>query len=163
MEEPLREEPVIRRARRGEARAVLEVFEASIRGLARGHYRPDQIDSWCGLLSGSQVRAAAADGTLYVVAAGSRIAGFGRFNPGTGNVGSLYVHPEFAGRGYGLLLMDHFEGVAREHHLDTMHLRASLNALGFYLHCGFREVARVMHAGTDGTLFECSLMEKRLE
>ncbi len=153
---------LIRAGRPGDEGEVLDIFRASVERLAAGHYSPEQLRAWQGLLRLEDVRASAEDGSLVVAESGGRIAAFARFVVRTGEVASLYVHPSFSGRGVGRMLLSHLEESARAAGTKRLHLRASLNALPFYLACGFSETGRVWHTGADGTLFECVEMEKPL-
>lgn len=162
MSVPLPADLIVRPGRPGDEGEALGVFRASVEHLAAGHYSPAQIRAWQGLLTAEDLRGAAEDGSLVVAEEAGRIVAFGRFVASTGEVASLYVHPAFSGRGIGRMLMEHFEQLARSAGRGRLFLRASLNALPFYLACGFREIGRVQHTGADGTCFECVEMEKPL-
>ncbi|BCW99476.1 MAG: GCN5 family acetyltransferase [Armatimonadota bacterium] len=162
MSVPLPADLILRPGRPGDEGDALAVFRTSVEHLAAGHYYPSQIRAWQGLLTAEDLRGAAEDGSLVVVEQAGSIIAFGRFVVSTGEVASVYVHPAFSGHGIGRILMEHFEQLARSAGRDRLFLRASLNALPFYLACGFREIGRVQHTGADGTCFECIQMEKAL-
>ena len=66
---------------------------------------------------------------------------------------TVFVHPDWHGRGIGKALMAHIEKVARRQGHATVKLFASITARKFYAKLNYREV-RTIHNETTGTCFE---------
>jgi len=81
-----------------------------------------------------------ADGNVYVCEADGEIVGFGVVLPradGQAELDSLFVRPDVWGEGYGRLLLEHGEGLARAAGATRLYVIANDRALGFYEACGF--------------------------
>jgi GNAT superfamily N-acetyltransferase len=81
-----------------------------------------------------------ADGNVYVCEADGEIVGFAVVLPradGQAELDGLFVRPDLWGEGYGRLLLEHGEAMARSWGATEMHAIAGPQAMGFYLACGF--------------------------
>jgi GNAT superfamily N-acetyltransferase len=126
----------IRPARLHEREALEDLqLQASLMGMAdRADLlaNPDAID-----LPIDQI----ADGNVYVCEVDGEIAGFGVVLPradGEAELDGLFVRPDLWGEGYGRLLLEHGEGLARAAGAARLHVIANTQALGFYTACGFQ-------------------------
>ncbi len=71
----------------------------------------------------------------------------------------VYVLPEYEGKGYGSIIMDHLElEIFSEY--ENANLDASLPATMFYEHRGFRTVEHRKHDIRDGEVMIYEIMEK---
>lgn len=75
---------------------------------------------------------------------------------------ALFVHPRWARRGLGRLLVKLAEYAAREQGFRNMELVATLTAVPLYQACGYRQVKAVDITLPDGILFPGVLMRKSL-
>jgi putative acetyltransferase len=60
-----------------------------------------------------------------------------------GEIKRLYVRPRFRGRGFGVLLLNHLAGYARERRVDLLRLESGIHqhdAIGLYEPMGFRRI-----------------------
>ncbi len=81
-----------------------------------------------------------ADGNVYVCEADGEIVGFGVVLPradGQAELDGLFVRPDVWGEGYGRLLLEHGERMAKGWGATRMHVIANERALPFYEACGF--------------------------
>jgi N-acetylglutamate synthase-like GNAT family acetyltransferase len=146
---------VIRPARLHEREALEDLqLQASLMGVAdRADLlaNPDVID-----LPVDQI----ADGNVYVCEADGEIVGFGVVLPradGQAELDGLFVRPDLWGEGYGRLLLEHGEGLARAAGASRLHVVANTQALDFYRACGFEPL------GMAQTRFKpAPMMVKRL-
>jgi GNAT superfamily N-acetyltransferase len=132
---PQATQDVIRAARLHEREALEDLqLQASLMGMADRKdllANPDAID-----LPIDQI----ADGNVYVCEAGGDIVGFAVVLPradGEAELDGLFVRPDLWGEGYGRLLLEHGEAMARGWGASEMHVIANPQAMGFYLACGF--------------------------
>ncbi|WP_227354430.1 GNAT family N-acetyltransferase [Haladaptatus salinisoli] len=157
--------PSIRPANESDAEAILELHVASIRAFGPERYRDEQVDAWATKPLGSAPYCESMrDESEYVVVAevDGELAGFGRVELDSGVVSAVYVHPNFARKGVGSALLARLEARAAEAGLDSLSLRASLNAVRFYERAGYERVATVEHETTGGVELACVEMTREL-
>ena len=84
--------------------------------------------------------------------------------PGTTKIHKIYLLPANQGKGYGRVMIDHVEQIART--ADQSVLRLDVNyeneAIGFYEYLGFRKIERCNTDIGNGYLMEDWVMEKSL-
>lgn len=152
----------LRRAQLEDCEAIWRVFTRSVRGLARSHYTPEQIEAWASLRQPEDFTKAIEQHEFLVAEEAGEVVGYGQLNKETAEVEAVYVIPEAAGRGIGHLLLDALEAKAREAGLASLRLRASLNAVAFYEHFGYRIERQEMHRLPSGVKFAVAHMTKTL-
>jgi len=140
---------------------ILEVHRRAVRELCCDHYSPEQIEAWVGSKSSDHYRKRIEAGHFYVAEVDGKVAGYSRFNPGSGELSSVFVNPDYAGRGIGTALMERaLEDAAG---LDMTHIwiDASLNSIPFYESSGFLIEKETTHS-FKGVSLECMRMIKRI-
>lgn len=140
---------------------MAEIFARAVRALAGGPYTAEQLDVWASRAAhqGFERRIRAID---FLVAEGAGgVVGFGALDRQTGQVEYLYVDPTVARQGIGTLLYRELERMAARHGLASLWLVASLNALPFYEHLGFRTEQTLMRR-LDGVDIPCLRMSRPL-
>jgi len=140
------------------------LIEASVRGLQVNDYTPAQIEGALGTVLGLDTQLVA-DGTYFVVEAEGRIAACGGWSkrrtlfgsdhgPGreptlldpaqdAAKIRAFFVHPAFARRGIGTLLLKTCEQAARDAGFSRFEMGATLTGVPLYQAHGYREVERV--------------------
>jgi putative acetyltransferase len=136
----------LRPARAGEGQALYDITKTAIEAGAAGYYSQAQIAGWMDGRDGVLYEALIAADFIIVAAEGEMLLGY--VAAGSGEITRLFVRPEAAGRGLGRLLLEH--GIAMAGPAE-IRLNATLNAAGFYEHCGFIPLGREMyfHDGSD--------------
>lgn len=147
---------------------------ASIRTFGPATYDAAQVNAWAETDDGEPREYPVEDPDQRVVVAerDDDLAGFGHCHPDpapedpahdAGEVLAVYVHPDHARVGVGTALLADLEAHAREAGCPALELTASLPAVPFYEHHGYREVDRVYHYTdtVEGGL-ECVRMRKEL-
>jgi len=159
---------VLRLATEGDIPALEALIEASVRGLQAGDYTPAQIDGALGTVLGLDTQLIR-DGTYFVAETtahdGRRLAGCGGWSkrrtlfgadrgPGrepelldpaadAAKVRAIFVHPAFARRGLGTLLLAHVEAAARAAGFRRFEMGSTLTGVPLYRLKGYAEVERI--------------------
>lgn len=131
----------LRDATTADAAAILAVHRAAIEGVDPDVYTAAQLAAW---------KAAQDDPDQYPIGEAEQylavaedeqagIVGFVGLDLEEGVLETLYVDPEFGGKGVGSALLDHGEKVARRHDHDAIAMAASQNATAFYERHGYVE------------------------
>ncbi len=149
--------------------ALHALIEASVRGLQAGDYTPAQIEGALGTVLGLDTQLIA-DGTYFVAEAvgldrAENLAGCGGWSkrktlfgadggPGrapelldaatdAAKVRAIFVHPTFARRGLGTLILAHVEAAARAAGFRRFEMGSTLTGVPLYRLKGYVEVERI--------------------
>jgi GNAT superfamily N-acetyltransferase len=144
--------------------ALERLIEESVRALSVGYYSPQQIESSLVHIFGVDTQLVV-DGTYFVVEAESQLAGCGgwskrrtlyggdQMKSGEDNlldpkteasrIRAFFVHPNFARRGIGRLLLDTCEKAASQAGFTALELAATLPGEPLYAACGFHVIERI--------------------
>jgi GNAT superfamily N-acetyltransferase len=166
------------------------LIERSARGLSRGFYAPEVVESALRHVFGVDSRLLA-DGTYFVVEDARGLFGAGGWSrrrtlyggdqrPVTGadrhatgsdaldpshepaKIRAFFVAPERARSGVGRRLLRACLAAARGAGFTRLELMATLPGVPFYEALGFRELERVVDTLPDGTAIEFVRMERRI-
>jgi GNAT superfamily N-acetyltransferase len=164
--------------------AVLnELVRESVLGLGAADYSPEQLASALRYLFGIDSRLVE-DGTYYVVEAGKRPVASGGWSrrrtlfggdqyaaraddlldPQTepARVRAFFVHPDWARRGLGRLLLLECEGAASRSGFHRLELMATLTGVPLYGRAGFRILTTLELELPDGVRFPLARMVKEI-
>ena len=130
-------EIVIRRAKAADAEAVHKIVLLALREINARDYPPSVIDRLV-LTLPDKVASSLETWHAFVAIVGERVVGTGSLNGQT--VSSVYVHPDYQGRGIATKLMDAVESVANIHSQATLSVQSSVTAKPFYAKRGFKIV-----------------------
>ena len=159
----------IRTAGEDDIPALHRLIEASVRGLQAGDYTPAQIDGALGTVLGLDtqlirdrtyflVEAINSDGTMTLAGCGGwskRKTLFGSdgasvrepelLDPQTdaAKVRAIFVHPDFARRGLGSLILAHVEAAAEAAGFRHFEMGSTLTGVPLYSLKGYVEVERI--------------------
>jgi GNAT superfamily N-acetyltransferase len=172
---------VLRAATLADVPALEWLITASTRGLSRADYTDEQIEAALGSAMGVDSELIR-DGTYFVVEAEGQLVGCGGWSrrrtlfgadAGTGRESALldpsheaarirafFVHPDWARRGIGRLLLDHCEAAARAHGFTAAELMATLPGQRLYRVCGYVAGVPIQHPLGDGLTIEFVPMRK---
>jgi len=168
--------------------ADVEVLEALIRdsvlGLSGGDYSPEQLASALRHVFGIDTRLID-DGTYFVVEARSRPVACGgwsrrrtlfggdryadrsddRLDPETepARIRAFFVHPDWARKGVGRLLLQECERAAAANGFRRLELMATLTGIAFYQRAGFSLRERHDLELPDGVRFPLARMTRSLD
>jgi len=179
---------VLRVARAEDAAALRALIEASVRGLQAGDYTAAQIEGALGHALGLDTQLIE-DGTYFVAEAmqpaegtpvlagcggwsrrktlfGSdhgphREAGFLDPARDAAKIRAIFVHPAWARRGLGSLILEHCEQAARAAGFVEFEMGSTLTGVRLYSLRGYRETGRVDVALPNGEVLPVVRMTKR--
>lgn len=153
----------IRRAAAADIQAIHEVHMASIRGLCREAYTPEQIEKWT---SNPDLKRYAPLVTprfhCLVATDAAGLHAFGTLDLEKSEISSLFVRPDYAGAGLGGLLLRRLETVASERGFAALELESSVNACRFYSKHGYQTLHPARKRFSSGLEIECVRMRKEL-
>jgi len=137
------------------------LYAAAVRGLAPGHYSPEQVAVWSGYAQPPAFRDFILHPLTILATHDGEPIGFCGVEP-NGHIASLYVHPGHARRGIGSLLLrtalDRCPSPSDGH----WSAEASLLSRPVFERLGFKQVA-VEHSVRDGVGFERYRMRRDRE
>src|ERR1700748_871425 len=164
-------EPQTRLAAPGDVNTLNNLIALSVRGLSTNYYTPNQIESAIRYIFGIDTQLIA-DGTYYVVELDNVIAGCGGWskrntlyggdqhkdiadpllNPekDAARIRAFFVHPDYARRGIGRLMMNVCEAAAQANGFRSLEMGATLPGVPLYLAMGYHEVERIDAKLPDG-------------
>ncbi len=173
----------IRTSTSEEIPALERLIEQSVRALSVGFYSPQQIESSLKYVFGVDTQLIE-DGTYFVVEADGQLAGCGgwskrrtlyggdKLKTGEDNlldaktepsrIRAFFVHPNFARRGIGRLLLDACEQAARQAGFSALELAATMPGEPLYAACGFHIIERIEVELPDGVLVPIARMGKAI-
>ncbi len=169
----------LRKASATDVPRLREVIEASVRGLQAGDYTPAQIEGALQSVYGVDSQLIA-DGTYFVAEAAEHAAkpeivacgGWSKrrtlyggdqyagredslLDPAcdAGKIRAFFVHPDWARRGIGGMILEACESAALEAGFTRLEMGATLSGVAFYRARGYAEVEnRVVALGNGGSL-----------
>jgi GNAT superfamily N-acetyltransferase len=179
----------IRVAHRLDIPALHRLIEASVRGLQAGDYSQAQIEGALGgvlgldtqlIEDGTYFVAESADGRVEAVAVGCggwsyRKTLFGSdhgpgresalLDPATdaAKIRAIFVHPEWARRGIGSLILNHCEEAAAAAGFRRFEMGSTLTGVPLYTLKGYREIERIEVPLPNGEALAVVRMGKRIE
>lgn len=169
----------LRRARVEDEAAMNDLIQASVRGLSPGYYSSVQIESAIRYVFGVDT-ALVRDGTYFCVEAGDVIVGCGGWSMRQTHYGgdhakhdaddlidpakdparirAFFVHPDWARRGVGRMLLDACVDAARAAGFSELMLVSTLPGEPLYRAYGFEAIEQVVVPLPDGVLVPCLRM-----
>jgi GNAT superfamily N-acetyltransferase len=153
----------VRRARTEDLFDVHRVHSTSIREGAKAHYDPEVLEVWVDAFNHESYPKNLEILEFFVAELrDGRIAAFLALDLVTAELESVYVAPWGSGLGLGSFLLGFAEELARSAGLRSLWLDASLNAIGFYAHFGWKEMEHHVRV-RRGVEIPVVKMEKKLE
>ena len=137
---------------------VRNILHTTIKSVYPQYYPKEVVDFFCRHHSAEHVKDGIATGRMGVLTDGEIAVGTGCYfeNEITG----VYVLPEYQGKGYGTMIMDHLEKEILKYH-DTVLLDASLAAVFLYEHRGYKTIGHGKYDLENGVKLVYEKMEKK--
>lgn len=174
-------EPQIRLATQEDVPALNNMIALSVRGLSTNYYTQDQIESAIKYIFGVDTQLIA-DQTYYLVELDNVIVGCGGWSKrntlyggdqhkddvdplldpthDAARIRAFFVHPDYARRGIGKLIINVCESAAAKEGFTRFQLGATLPGVPLYKAMGYREVNEIKQPLPDGEVLEIVKMEK---
>jgi putative acetyltransferase len=119
-------------------RAIIAVFQRSVREVARRDYSPAQVAVWAPEpVDYGAWAERLATGAVFVSRREDQLAGFARIDA-TGEVDLLYVDPRFLRQGVATELLASLVAWAKRNAVTRLAANVSITARPFFEHAGFR-------------------------
>lgn len=171
----------LRRATFADLPALGPLIAASARALSKGDYAPEQIEGALRGAFGTDTQLIR-DGSYFVIEAGDRLAGCGGWSrrrtlfgsdaradrdateldpaADAAKIRAFFIHPDFARRGLGTLLLDRCEQAAMAHGFRRFELMATLPGVRLYAVRGYQAGERIEWPMGDGVAIPFVPMSK---
>jgi len=148
---------IIRKAVIDDVPMLKELHDRAVMELCRAAYTSDQLAGWVNKSPLEKYYWRLETQRIFIAEDEGNPLGFVRWYPKTNELCSICVEPEFARQGIGTRLMEFACADARDNNVETLWLKASLNAVPFYQALGWDYIEHI----TDGPL-DCVRMEKEI-
>lgn len=146
-----------RKAKIEEAQIVCDVVQGTKAQIYPHYYTQAVVDFFGRLHSIENIKKDIEEERIDVLAIGGKIVGTG--SRMDNHITRVYVLPEYEGKGFGSIIMEHLEDeIFKEY--DYCDLDASLPAAIFYEHRGYRTVEHRKHDIGDGEVMIYEIMRK---
>src|SRR5262245_52010405 len=149
---------IIRKASDEDCYAIYKLHIASIKHFCADFYPIDSINAWIESKSPIAYKDLLAENILIVSEENDQIIGFGLLNTNKNSIDSLYIAPNFSGRGLGGALLKKLEEIAHSYGIEKLTLFSTLNAIQFYYHMGYREETKSSYQLLSGVTLDCVKM-----
>ena len=147
----------IRKLRKEDATEVSNIIRRCLREVNSKDYPKKAITSLCNFFTPDLIIKNLGDRTIYVAVEDDKVIGTASLKGD--KVFTVFVNPDYHGRGVGSKLMDKVEELAKDKKYKILKVPSGLSSVEFYKHRGYKEVKRV-HSKDHGDTIE---MEKRIK
>lgn len=151
----------IRRASRCDVSAAFYIRLSAIQHQCRTVYSEQQVHAWTSVPL-TDWYADLVENHFHLACISGTPVATGMLDLETGELGAIFVLPEFMHRGIGKAIVDHLEQIGRNAGLAEIHLEATLNAVRFYQCCGFVGREPAIYHSPSGLQLPCMPMRKPL-
>ncbi len=157
-------ETLIRVAVIDDAGEIWSIYRSAVRSVGTGDYGQEQLAAWLeGAGEPSNWEVPISRGRILVACHEDFLLGFGQVNVEMATIDALYVRPDCKRRGIGRQLLSMLEDLAAKGGCGELRLDASLNAVTFYLKCGYEAGDPGLCSLPGGTEMPCIPMRKKVE
>jgi len=147
------QKPLIRKAAPADRDAIWNLFFSSVLTHLGTHYEHQEVLSFANSVEPESFGASTPTASTLVAEDDGRIVAFGQFDAASSEVLSLYVAPEYTGRGTGTTLLKMFEEMAKEVGSGWIQAGSTLNAVGFFEKQGYKQARmEALHLPDGSTL-----------
>jgi GNAT superfamily N-acetyltransferase len=148
---------IIRKVKKEDAGEVSNIIRRCLREVNSKDYTKKVVSSLCDFFTPALIIKNMGDRTIYVAVENDKIIGTASLKGD--KVFTVFVNPDYHGRGVGSKLMDKVEELAKENRYRIVKVPSGLSSVEFYKHRGYKEIKRI-HSKDHGDTIE---MEKRLK
>jgi GNAT superfamily N-acetyltransferase len=146
----------IRAFKPDDAQQVAVLIQKALREVNSADYPPEVITSLCDHFAPETLRELALRRDVLVAVVDGAVVGTASIEESA--VYTVFVHPQYHGRGIGTRLMKEIEELAMALGYSAIRTPASVTAVGFYTKLGYQEIERIQTENSGLNV----IMEKRL-
>lgn len=141
------------------AEEIFGIVQETIMAVYPLYYPRGVVDFFCALHSRDAISSDIDSGETLCLSSDGKIVGVGCLK---GNhITRVYVKPLFHGKGFGSIIMNELEEIIADS-FDTAILDASLPAVLFYEHRGYKTMRHTRYDCEGGSILVYDVMEKKL-
>ncbi len=140
----------------GDARKISNVIRRCLKEVNSKDYSKRTIANLYNFFTPSQIVRNSKDRIIFVAAEGDKIIGTASLKGNT--IYTVFVNPDFHGRGIGSKLMSKVEVVARQSGYRKLQVPSSITSVEFYKKLGYKKVKTIRFLERGDTI----LMEKSI-
>ncbi len=154
----------LRRSTLADCPELARLHRATIRSINAKDYPAEIIEEWSANTSAAKFRNSFDHVIRYVVEENNHIIGFGDILKKDGNLGGIYVHKDWIGKGVGGMLMKQLIADAKKLGATEWIFDASTTAKSFYeaKGCTVVSLGKIQHRLSSGRLMDAYTMRKVL-
>ena len=153
----------IRLGKISDTEKISQTHKASIRTLCKDNYSSENIKNWTSILNPKIYKNAIKEKFLIVAEQSNIICGFGIIDVNSSEICAVYIHPDHTGKGIAKNILSKLESFALKKGINCLNTCSTINARGFYKHCGYIETEKSFHQLPNNTKLECIKMYKKLK
>lgn len=150
----------IRRARLEDSVELARLHRSTIRHVNSADYDINVIEGWANRSTAKKFRDFHTKSIRIVAVENEKIIGFGEIIKENGNLGAMYVHKEYIGKGVGTKIMERLEKEAVKLHVHKWEFAASVTSMPFYKARGCTVTKKIKHKLHSGALMDAYTMKK---
>jgi ribosomal protein S18 acetylase RimI-like enzyme len=137
---------------------MARLHRGTIRHINSKDYPEDAISAWSGRTSTARFRSSAKKVKRWVAVVDEKVVGFCDHNFKC-ELGGLYTHKDFQGKGVGKKLMEKAEASMKKQGCKKIKIQSTITAKGFYQKMGYKVIKKSFHRVNDKKL-EIFIMSK---
>lgn len=153
---------ILREAQLKDCNELYQLHIDSIQHYCSGFYSVEAISAWVQSKSPDVYKNDPPNQILLVVEYDKTIVGFAWLNILKKKLEGLYLAPKVSSKGYGKLLLDRIENIAKTYQINELQLSSTLNAVEFYHHMGYSGDIVSTEKLKSGMELNCVKMKKKL-
>jgi len=151
-----------RKAKIEDAAELARLHRTTIRTVNSQDYSEDVIEGWVGKSTAKTFRDFHDKSIRFVAVENEKIIAFGELVKETGNLGAMYVHKDWIGKGIGKKLFEILENEAVKLGVTKFEFESSTTAKKFYESCGCKTIKKIKHTLRTGAVMDAYTMQKEL-
>lgn len=152
----------IREATLDDELIILDIHKKAIEAGCKDHYSEEQISSWA-TPQELPPYAEQLNESLYLIAEDTdKCIGFGSINKSKPEIETLFVIPEYFGKGIGSEILIQLEKSTNLQSHHKIQVDSTMNAVSFYERHGYKKHSECVHIEPDGTEIQCTRMIKEV-
>ena len=153
---------LLRPATAADAAAAWVVRCQAIAYGCRDHYPAELLAQWLAAPMPVSFPAKLEALSFVIAESNNSLVSFAGLNPCRAEIDAAFIAPAFAGQGLGRRMLDHLQTIAMDLRLAGLSLKASRNAVAFYLSAGYHVTDEGTHVSSTGLRIPCVNMAKNL-